>query len=293
MDLDELDKLWEERHKGKKTKQKTKQKETIVRIKDKNYKIKKSGFKVKHYTPNTSRLDDSTPFKTSTFKQLVLGGTGSGKTNWVLNVIKNYLALDYFDIENVYIFSPNQTDLLTEYLPIGYQYYDNLFDLDEETQTCNLEDVWEEIKERTENRDDEETEGDANSHRSLIIFDDMLPELIRNHRHPIITSLLTKDYHVQTSIMIVSQLLSKALPTTIKKGITSVALLRNQTAHDINCMKRYYMSTSHDDLYGLYKRVTSNNKKYGKKIRQKSNPLVWIRDRDLFLDGFDPIESTS
>jgi hypothetical protein len=267
------------KRKHKKSQRKTK----VTTLDGKSYSITNSGYKMGHYDSNIDRMAKDTPFGTSTWKKLLIGGCGSGKSSTSIAILKAYLDLGYFNIEDVYIVSPNPNDLHAQHLQ-GYNYYDSMFGTDEEG-VSNIEQIYNEIVAKNEG----ETE---NPTHSIILLDDCLPELCANIHHPILVSLFTKDYHLSCSLLIMSQILSKELPTIIKKSLTGVVLMRGLTDWDISQFARFYfpISLPPKQLLQIYKQVTANNKKYGDKTKIRSNPLIILRHNQSYLDGFDPID---
>ena len=128
------------------------------------------------------------------YRILIVGGSGSGKTNALLNLIKNQP-----DIDKVYLYAKDPYEKKYQYLinkrekvelnnfndPKAFMEYSN----DMQDVHKNIED-YNPIKKR----------------KILIVFDDMIADMINNNKlNPIVTELLIRGRKLNISIVFITQ----------------------------------------------------------------------------------------
>jgi hypothetical protein len=247
-------------------------------------------FKMKLYKSPVKRTNRHTPFKTHSFKQLIFAPTSSGKTNWAVNVVKNYLKIGYYTLDNIHIFTPN-TDDLWKHIPKGYNWYPSLYGYDVDKDLSNIEYVVDLIKDINEEFHEEKARLEFESFlpkrvipaNHLIIVDDCLTE-IKNNKNPELEDLTRRNHHYNTSLLIITQQISdRDMPMFIKDGVSSICFLRFIMPKDIETLYQHYMQT------GLTKKQL---KDLYKKIHHSENnicPLVWLKEGDRYLKAFTEI----
>ena len=115
-------------------------------------------------------------------KILITGGSGSGKTNALLNVINNQS-----DIDKIYLYPKNQYESKYQYLinkreKVGLDHFDDHKAFIEYSN--DKQDVYKNIEKYNQNKE----------RQALIAFDDMIADMINNKKlNPIVAELLIKN----------------------------------------------------------------------------------------------------
>ena len=128
------------------------------------------------------------------YRILIMGGSGSGKTNTLLNLLNNQP-----DIDKIYLYAKDPYEKKCQYLinkrekvglnhfndPKAFMEYSN----DMQDVYKNIEDYYQ-IKKR----------------KVLISFDDMIADMINNNKlNPIVTELFTRGRKLNISIVFITQ----------------------------------------------------------------------------------------
>ena len=128
------------------------------------------------------------------YKILVVGGSESGKTNALLNLINNQP-----DIDKIYLYAKDPYETKCQYLinkreKVGLDHFDDPKAFMEYSN--DMQDVYKTI-------------GDYNPRKSckvLIVFDDMIADMINNKKlDSIVTELFTRSRKINISIAFISQ----------------------------------------------------------------------------------------
>ena len=112
------------------------------------------------------------------YRILIVGASGSGKTNALLNLIDNHP-----DIDNIYIYAKDQYEAKYKYLinkreKVGLDYFNDSKAFTDYSK--NMQDVYKNIEEYNPGK----------KRKELIVFDDMVADTINNEKlNPIVTEL--------------------------------------------------------------------------------------------------------
>ena len=112
------------------------------------------------------------------YRILIVGGSGSEKTNTLLNLINNQL-----DIEKIYLYAKDPSEAKYQYLinkceKVGSDHYDDPKAFMEYSN--DMQDVYKNTEDYTPRK----------NLKVLIVFDDMIAEMINNKKlNPIVTEL--------------------------------------------------------------------------------------------------------
>ena len=128
---------------------------------------------------------------------MIIGGSGSGKTNTLLNLIKEQ---DYHDvIDKIYLYAKDLSEPKYEYLikkleDAGIKHINNLNTFIECSNT--MDDVYENIHDYNPNR----------RRKILIVFDDMIPDILTNKKfQTIVRELFMRCRKLNISLVFISQ----------------------------------------------------------------------------------------
>ena len=131
------------------------------------------------------------------YRILIIGGSGSGKTNTLLNLIKEQ---DYHDvIDKIYLYAKDLSEPKYEYLikkleDAGIKHINNLNTFIECSNT--MDDVYENIHDYNPNR----------RRKILIVFDDMIPDILTNKKfQTIVRELFMRCRKLNISLVFISQ----------------------------------------------------------------------------------------
>ena len=121
-------------------------------------------------------------YSRSSIQKLIIGGPGSGKTNALLNLIKNQE-----DIDKTYLYAKDPYEAKYQYLinkceKVGLNRYDDPNAFMEYLN--DMQDVYKNIEEYNPGK----------KCKVLIVFDDMIADMINNKKlNPIVTELFIRD----------------------------------------------------------------------------------------------------
>ena len=148
------------------------------------------------------------------YRMLIMGGSGSGKTNALLNLINNQL-----DIDKIYLYAKDPYETKYQYLinkrekvrldhfndPKAFMEYSN-----------DMQDVCKNIKEYNP----------IKKRKVLIAFDDMIADMINNNKlNPIVTELFIGGRKLNISIVFITQSYFK-VPKDVRLNSTHFFIMK-------------------------------------------------------------------
>ena len=128
------------------------------------------------------------------YRVLIIGSSGSGKTNALLNLINNQP-----DIDKIYLYAKDPYEKKYQYLinkheEIGLDHFNDPKTFIE--YSSNTQDVYKNIEDYNLGRE----------HKILIVFDDMIADMINNKKlNPIVTELFIRCRKLNISIVFITQ----------------------------------------------------------------------------------------
>ena len=128
------------------------------------------------------------------YRILIIGGSGSGKTNALLNLINNQP-----DIDKIYLYAKEPYEKQYQYLinkreQVGLNHFDDPKAFVEYSN--NMQDVYKNI----------EDYNPIKKRKVLIVFDDMIADMISNNKlNPIVTELFIRGRKLNISIVSITQ----------------------------------------------------------------------------------------
>ena len=129
-----------------------------------------------------------------TYRILIIGGPGSGKTNALLNLINNQP-----DIDKIYLYAKDPYEGKYQYLINEREKVklDHVKDPKVFIEYSNdMQDVYKNIEEYNLGK----------KHKVLLVFDDMIADMVNNKKlNPIVTELLIRGRKLNISIVFITQ----------------------------------------------------------------------------------------
>ena len=149
------------------------------------------------------------------YRTLIIGGSGSGKTNLLSNLIKNQP-----DIDKIYLYGKDPYES-------KYQY---LINKRESVGTKNFNDLKAFIDYSNDMHDTYENIDDYNpdkENKILIIFDDMIADMINNKKlNSIVSELFIRGRKLNISLVFITQSYFK-VPKDVRLNTTHVFIAKN------------------------------------------------------------------
>ena len=126
------------------------------------------------------------------YRILIIGGSGSGKTNALLNLSNNKP-----DIDKIYLYTKDPYEAKYQYLinkreKVGLDHFDDPKAFIENSN--DMQDVYKNINDYNLRK----------KHKVLIVFDDMIADIINNNKlNPIVTELFIRGRKLNISIVFI------------------------------------------------------------------------------------------
>ena len=159
---------------------------------------------------------------------LIIGGSGSGKTNALLNLMNNQP-----DIDKIYLYAKDPYEKKYQYLinkheKVGLNVYKNIEDYNP-------------IKER----------------KILIVFDDMIANMINNNKlNPVVTELFIRGRKLNISIVFITQSCFK-VPKDVRLNSTHFFIMKIPNKRELQQIALNHSSDiDFKDFMNIYKKCT-------------------------------------
>ena len=180
------------------------------------------------------------------YRILIIGGSGSGKTNLLLNLIENQP-----DIDKIYLYAKDPYEAKYQYLinireKVGLQsfndpkafikYSNDICNVYKNIDECNID------KER----------------KILIVFDDMIADIIKNKKlHSIVTALFIRGRKITISLVFITQSYFK-VPKDVRLNTTHFFISKVPNKRKL---RKIVINHSSDirtkDFVNIYKKCTA------------------------------------
>ena len=182
---------------------------------------------VKTENPNYDMHHFDTPFRS-----LVVAPSGSGKSNFITNLISLFCKGKEGTFDNIYIFCKSRDEPLYQFLG------------DKSKGLIEVHETLEKLPALNELKPSEQT---------LIIFDDMVTDL---KKHPLISEYFIRGRKRGCSLMFLSQSYY-GTPKIIRQNVNYCVILKLGGSRDINSiMRECSVGINKDDLLSMYKEAT-------------------------------------
>ena len=148
------------------------------------------------------------------YRILIIGSSGSGKTNALLNLINNQP-----DIDKIYLYAKNPYEKKYQYLinkreEVGLDHFNNPKTFIEYSN--DMRDVYKNIEDYNLGRE----------RKILIVFDDMIADMINNKKlNPIVTELFIRGRKLNISLVFITQSYFK-VPKDIRLNSTHFFIMK-------------------------------------------------------------------
>ena len=177
---------------------------------------------------------------------VIVGGSGSGKTNALLNLINNQP-----DIDQIYLYAKDPCEAKYQYLinkreKKGLDHYDDPKAFMEYSN--DMQDVYKNIEDYNPKK----------NRKVLIVFDDMIADMINNKKlNPIVTKLFTRDRKINISTAFITQSYFK-VPKDVKLNTTHFFITKIPNKIELQQIALNHSSDINSkDFMKIYKKCTA------------------------------------
>ena len=180
------------------------------------------------------------------YRILTVGGSGSGKTNALLNLINNQL-----DIDKIYLYAKDPYEAKYQYLinkreKVGLDHFDDHKAFTEYSN--DMQDVYKNIEDYNPGK----------KRKILIIFDDMIANMINNKKlNPVVTELFIRGRKLNISIVFVMQSNFK-VPKDVRLNSTHFFIMKITNKRELQQIALNHSSDiNFKDFKKIYKKYTA------------------------------------
>ena len=178
------------------------------------------------------------------YRIFIIGGSGSGKTNALLNLINNHP-----DIVKIYLYAKDSYEAKYQYLinkreKVGLDHFDD----PKAFMECSngMQDVYENIDDYNPRK----------KRKILVVFDDMIADMINNNKlNPIVTELFIRGRKLNISIVFITQSYFK-VPKDVRLNFTHFFIMKIPNKREL---QQIALSHSSDidfkDFMKVYKKI--------------------------------------
>ena len=180
------------------------------------------------------------------YRILIIGGSGSGKTNALLNLINNQP-----DIDKIYLYAKDPYEKKFQYLfnireKVGLNHFNDPKAFMEYSN--NMQDVYKNI----------EDYNPIKKRIILIVFDDMIADMINNNKlNPVVTELFIRGRKLDISIVFITQSYFK-VPKVVRLNYTHFFIMKIPNKREL---QQIALNLSSDidfkDFMNIYKKCTT------------------------------------
>ena len=180
------------------------------------------------------------------YRILIVGGSGSGKTNALFNLINNQP-----DIDKIYLYAKDPYKAKYQYLikkreKVGLNHFDDHKAFIEHSN--DMQDVYQNIEDYNPGK----------KRKVLIVFDDMIADMINNKRlNPIVTELFIRGRKLNISIVFITQSYFK-VPKDVRLNSTHFFIRKIPNKRELQQIALNHSSyTDFKDFMKIYKKCTA------------------------------------
>ena len=180
------------------------------------------------------------------YRILIIGSSGSGKTNALLNLINNQP-----DIDKIYLYAKDPYEKKYQYLinkreEVGLDHFNDSKTFIEYSN--DMRDVYKNIEDYNLGRE----------HKILIVFDDMIADMINNKKlNPIITELFIRGRKLNISIVFIMQSYFK-VPKDVRLNSTHFFTMKIPNKRELQQIALNHSSDiDFKDFMNIHKKCTA------------------------------------
>ena len=184
-------------------------------------------------------------YSRSSYRILIIRGSGSGKTYALLNLINNQP-----DIDKIYLYAKDPYEKKYQYLinkreKVGLNNFNDPKAFIEYSK--DMQDVYKNI----------EDYNPIKKRKILIVFDDVIADMISNNKlNPIVTELFIRDRKLNISIVFITQSYFK-VPKDVRLNSTHFFIMQIPNKRELQQTALNYSSDIHfKDFMNIYKKCT-------------------------------------
>lgn len=202
------------------------------------------------------------------FRLLVVGSSGCGKTNTIIDLLLNHI---YYN--RVYIYAKDPTEDFYECLT-------NIFEVSKENKILKEFVITSEIDDLIELDNLEEHKND----QTLIIFDDFINESEKEHKP--IKTLFTQGRKKNVSTIYISQSFVD-IPRIIRRNSNYLLLFKQADDGEAKEIIRRFSGGNKDKIFEMYKEATNAPFNFFLIDKKTNNPLLQYRKNwdELIIRG--------
>ena len=200
------------------------------------------------------------------YRLLIVGGSGSGKTMVLLNLINNRP-----DIDKIYLYAKDLYEAKYQYLikkreKVGLDHFDDPKDFIEYSN--DMHDVYKNIEDYNQRK----------KRKVLIIFDDMIADMINNKKlNPVVTELVIRGRKLNISTVFINQSYFK-VPKDVTLNSTHFFIMKISNKRELQQIALNHSSDiDFKDLMKIYKKCTKEPYSFlvNDTTCQSSDPLIF------------------
>ena len=200
------------------------------------------------------------------YRIFIIGGPGSGKTNALLNLINNLP-----DIDKIYLYAKDRYEKKYQYLinkseKVGLNHFNDPKAFKEYSN--DMQDVYKNI----------EDYNPIKKRKVLIVFDDMIADMINNKLNPIVTELFIRGRKLNISIAVITQSYFK-VPKDVRLNSTHFFIMKIPNKRELQ-----QIALNHSSVFD-FKDFMEINKKC------TTEPYFFLVN-DTILPSDDPLRFT-
>ena len=180
------------------------------------------------------------------YRILIVGGSRSGKTNTLLNLINNQLNID-----KIYLYAKGPYEAKYQYLinkreKVGLDHFDDPKAFMEYSN--DIQDIYKNV----------ENYNPGKNRKVLIVFDDMIADMINNKKlNPIVTELFIRGRKLNISIVFITQSYFK-VPKDVRLNSTRFFIMKIPNKRDLQQIVLNHSSDiDFEDFIKIFKKYTS------------------------------------
>ena len=181
------------------------------------------------------------------YRMLIIGGSGSGKTNALLNLINKQE-----DIDKIYLYVKDPYELKYQYLinkrqEVGQKHFNNPNAFIEYSNDIN--EVYDNIEDYNPKRE----------HKVLIVIDDMIADMLANKKlqRPVV-DLFIRGRKLNISLVFISQSYF-GIPKDVRLNTTHFLIMRIPNKRELQSIAiNHSTDVEFDEFKDIYKKCTSD-----------------------------------
>lgn len=211
------------------------------------------------------------------FRWILLGSSGSGKTNLLKNIVFNKKEFGYGSyFDEIYAWIGNKDDYDFFKKKIKQRNIKNI-KLFREFNADRLKELWNEIKQDEE----EEEEDNEEPNRILFIFDDMILQGISNRaKFGVLDDIFIRGRHFGLSLIISTQKYSMLNQNMRKDNCTNISVFYPMNEEELKTIwQENITSVNKKDFLKCF--LNHCSKKYSFLNIDKMNPLGQLKDEEF------------